>query len=214
MGGHFSDPRLTGAYVVGAALFFGFVGLFTYLPYLLTSPPFALSTGSVSWFYAAYLAGIVTAPLTGRFAGRLSRKLLMAAGFVVAMLGMLLTAVPSLGAVVAGTIVVCVGTFIAQAIAPAYVNTVATSAKGSANALYQTFYYLGAVFGSTLPGLAYERFGWSGTIGSCLASLAVGLLAALLFCGDDDRPIENEARRRQRSAGGARANVDSGQSAL
>ena len=62
---HFGDPRLAGAFAVGATLFFGFIGIFTYLPYLLTDAPFRLSTGAVAWFYLSYLAGVVTAPIAG-----------------------------------------------------------------------------------------------------------------------------------------------------
>ena len=79
--------------------------------------------------------------------------------------------------------------FAAQAIAPAYVNVTATTAKGGANALYTTFYYVGAVLGSTLPGLALERFGWSGVVWTCAASLVVGLVADLTLCtGDGPTP--------------------------
>ena len=83
MGAHMGNPRLFGAFVVAATLFFGFIGLFTYLPYLLSTPPFSLSTGTIAWFYAAYLAGVFTAPLVGRLSSRYPRRILMAAGFVV-----------------------------------------------------------------------------------------------------------------------------------
>lgn len=184
MGAHMGNPRLFGAFVVAATLFFGFIGLFTYLPYLLSTPPFSLSTGTIAWFYAAYLAGVFTAPLVGRLSSRYPRRILMAAGFVVALCGIALTALGSLAAIAAGTIVLCVGMFAAQAIAPAYVNVTATTAKGGANALYTTFYYVGAVFGSSLPGLALERFGWSGVVWTCAASLALGLVADLTLCSE------------------------------
>ena len=189
MGAHVGNPRLFGAFLVAATLFFGFIGIFTYLPYLLSAPPFSLSTGTIAWFYAAYLAGVFTAPLAGRLSGRYSRRVLIAAGFVVALCGIALTALGALTAIAAGTIVLCIGMFAAQAIAPAYVNVTATTAKGGANALYTTFYYVGAVLGSTLPGLALERFGWSGVVWTCAASLVVGLVADLTLCtGDGPTP--------------------------
>jgi YNFM family putative membrane transporter len=187
MGAHLFDSRLLGAFVVGGALFFGFIGIFTYLPYLLTAPPFSLSTAGVAWIYASYLAGVFTAPLAGGASPRFSRRALMATGFAVALGGTALTLVPELGAVIAGTIVLCIGMFMAQAVAPAFVNVTARVAKTGANALYQVFYYVGAVLGSTLPGLALERWGWSGVVVTCGASFALGLAASVLFCHDDVR---------------------------
>jgi YNFM family putative membrane transporter len=49
MGAHFGNPRLLGAFIVAATLFFGFIGLFTYLPYLLSGEPFSLSTGQIAY---------------------------------------------------------------------------------------------------------------------------------------------------------------------
>jgi len=197
MRAHVRDPRLVGAFVVGATLFFGFIGIFTYLPYLLAARPYALSTGAIAWFYASYAAGVITAPLAGRLSKRVARGTLMAAGIAVAIAGSLLTLVPGLVAISLGTIVLCIGMFGAQAIAPAYVNVMAESGKGGANALYQTSYYAGAIFGSTLPGLALERFGWPGVVATCGGSLALGFVAALTLCSDDrlrpkapPRPVE------------------------
>jgi len=188
MGAHLTDRRLLAAFVVAATLFFGFIGLFTYLPYLLSAPPFSLSTGTISFFYASYLAGVVAAPIAGRISTYVPRRLLIAAGFAIAIIGTQLTAVPALGAIATGTVVLCVGMFVAQAVAPAYVNVTARTAKAGANAVYQAFYYTGAVFGSTLPGLALERFGWSGVVWTCTASLTLGLLAGLTLKGNADRP--------------------------
>jgi len=184
MAAHLFEPRLLAAFAVGASLFFGFIGVFTYLPYLLSAAPYALSTGAIAWFYASYVAGIFTAPLAGRLSTRISRRLLMAGGLAVALGGVLLTALPSLVAVSAGTIVLCVGMFAAQATAPAYVNVTARNAKGGANALYQVFYYVGAVLGSTIPGIAFERAGWNGVVWTCGASLALGALVSLVFARD------------------------------
>jgi len=188
MRAHLRDPQLLGAFIVAATLFFGFIGLFTYLPYLLAARPYSLSTGQIAWFYASYAAGVIAAPLAGRLSKRIARRTLMAGGLVIAIAGSLLTVAPSLIAISLGTIVLCTGMFAAQSIAPAYVNVTAATGKGGANALYQTFYYVGAIFGSTLPGIALERFGWPGVVATCVTSLLIGLVAALtLGAGDTPR---------------------------
>ena len=182
---HIGNPKLVGAFLAGATLFFGFIGVFTYLPYLLTAPPFSLSTGAVAWFYASYVAGIFAAPIAGRLSNRMSQQTLVAIGFCVALLGLALTALGSLVAIVIGTVVLCVGMFVAQAIVPTYVNVTARVAKGGANALYQAFYYVGAVFGSTLPGLGWEWYGWPGVLATCAASMVFGLVAFTVLCRED-----------------------------
>lgn len=181
MARHLRDRRLLGAFGTGAMLFFAFIGIFTYLPYLLSGAPFHLSTGVISTFYFAYLAGVFISPVSGRLSQRFAPRNLMIAGIAIAAVGCAITLFSSLLAIVAGTIVLCVGMFTVQAIAPAYVNATASDAKGAASSLYQTFYYGGAMLGSTLPGIAWEHFSWPGVIAACIISLAFALSATLLL---------------------------------
>ncbi|HYO70889.1 MAG TPA: MFS transporter [Archangium sp.] len=180
---HLTDPPLLGAFLVGGSLFFGWIGLFTYLPYHLSAAPYALSTELVSSIYVVYLAGVVIAPVAGRLSARVSARRLMGIGLAVEAVGMVAALARPLPVVVMGLVVLVLGTFTAQAVAPAFVNTTARTAKGSASALYLTFYYLGGTFGSVLPGLAWQAWGWTGVVACCAASVAVGLLANALLCG-------------------------------
>jgi YNFM family putative membrane transporter len=184
---HLGDVRLFGAFLIGATLFFGFIGIFTYLPYYLSAPPFRLSTATISWFFGAYLAGVIVSPIAGRASSRVPQRALIALGIAIAAAGIALTLVPTLGWIATGVVVLCVGMFTAQSVAPAFVNRISSTAKGGANALYQTFYYVGAVFGSTLPGLAWQRFAWPGVTATCLCGLALALLADWLLCAPRGR---------------------------
>ncbi len=191
---HVGNVRLLGGFLAGAALFFGFIGVFTYLPYLLTAPPFSLATDTVAFFYTAYVAGIFTAPLAGRLSRCFPRRAIVAVGFLLALAGLGLTAIPSLWAIVPGIVVLCIGMFAAQAVVPAYVNVTARVAKGGANALYQAFYYVGAVLGSTLPGLGWEWFGWPGVLATCGTSMVLGLVAFLALARDVPETAEAVVR--------------------
>lgn len=177
MAGHLGDRRLRLAFLIGGTLFFGFLGVFTYLPYYLTGPPFGLSPALVAFAYVSYLAGVVVSPLAGRASARLGRRALIAAGLLVAALGVALTLVPSAPVVVAGLFVLCTGMFTAQAVAPALVNSLARQAKGGAGALYLVCYYTGGTLGAVLPGLAWQQAGWPGVAGACAAAFAAALLA-------------------------------------
>ena len=180
---HFRSRKLVGAFIVGGTLFFAYIGIFTYLPYYLTAAPFRLSTGAVSSVYGVYLAGVIVSPFAGRLARRFPRPAIMAVGMAICVVAITSTlALSSLLGIIGALIVLCVGMFTAQSTAPAYVNATAHGSKGGASALYLAFYYGGASLGSVLPGFAWQAFGWHGVVATCVASLAVGLLADAVLC--------------------------------
>ena len=180
--GHLRDRRLVGGFLIGGSVFFGFIGIFTYLPYYLSAAPFGLSTGSISAIYLVYGAGVLTSIVVGNLSGRFGRRALMATGFLIAAGAAALSLVPILPVVILSLVVLCVGMFFVQGTAPAFVNTTAREAKGGAGALYTTFYYVGATFGSVLPGYAWQAFGWPGVVAACLLAFGLGLLADLVLC--------------------------------
>jgi YNFM family putative membrane transporter len=181
--GHLRDPRLVGAYLVGGALFFAFIGIFTYLPFRLSAPPYSLPPGVVSSVYLVYAAGVVSSRMAGRLSGRFSPRTLIAVGLAVEAAGMALTLAEPLGLILLGLVVLVVGTFIAQAVAPAFVNATAETAKGGASALYLMSYYVGGTLGSALPGLAWQAAGWEGVVGACVAATLVAMAANALLSG-------------------------------
>jgi YNFM family putative membrane transporter len=180
---HFGNRRLIGAFVIGGGVFFAFIGVFTYLPYYLTAPPFRLSTALVSSVYLVYIAGVFTSLASGRLSRRIGRRAVMAAGLAIAAAGVLGTLTHSLPAIIFSLVVLCVGMFLVQSTAPAFVNANARGAKGAAGALYVTFYYVGASLGSALPGYAWQAWGWPGVAASCVTALVAGLAADGILCG-------------------------------
>jgi YNFM family putative membrane transporter len=180
--GHFRNRRLVGSFLIGGSVFFAFIGVFTYLPYYLTAAPFHLSTALVSSVYLVYVAGVFTSLAIGRISHRVGRRAVMAAGFLIAVLGILGTLPHFLPAIVLALVVLCVGMFTVQSTAPAFVNANARRAKGAAGSLYVTFYYVGASVGSVLPGYALQLWGWPGVAATCMAALFVGLAADIWLC--------------------------------
>jgi YNFM family putative membrane transporter len=179
---HFSNRRLVGAFLIGGAVFFCFIGVFTYLPYYLTAAPFHLSTALVSSIYLVYIAGIFTSILSGRLSSRFGGRLMMAVGLVIAAGGVAGTLIRNVPAIILSLVVLCVGMFAVQSTAPAFVNANAGRAKGAAGALYVSVYYVGATFGSVLPGYAWQAWGWPGVAASCVAALLVGLASDAILC--------------------------------
>jgi len=179
---HFRNRRVVGAFIVGSTVFFAVIGMFTYLPYYLTAPPFRLSTAVVSSAYLVYIAGVLASLISGRLASRVGARALMGAGLVISCLGVLGTLGQFLPTVVLSLIVLCIGMFTVQSTAPAFVNANAVGVKGGAGALYTSFYYFGASFGSVLPGHALQLWGWKGVVVTCLTALCIGLLSDWILC--------------------------------
>jgi YNFM family putative membrane transporter len=184
---HFRNRRLVGAFLIGGTLFFAFLGLFTYLPYYLTDAPFHLSASMVSGIYLVYLAGVIVSPLSGRLSARISRRTIMGAGLIIAILGVVGTLSPSLPLIILSLIVLCAGMWTTQSTAPTFVNTVAQGAKGGAGALYNMFFYIGATFGSVLPGYAWQVWGWPGVVSICTTSLVLAFLSNWVLCRDNQQ---------------------------
>jgi len=98
--------------------------------------------------------------------------------------GLLLTLLPSLAAIIAGLAVSAGCGFVCQAVATGYVAVTARDGRSAAVGLYVTFYYGGGSVGGVLPGLVWERRGWPGTIAIVLLMLlAIALVVALAWRG-------------------------------
>jgi predicted MFS family arabinose efflux permease len=91
--------------------------------------------------------------------------------------GLPLLVLPNLPAVLAGMVLVGVGTFFAQACATGFVGRAAMSDRGSASGLYLASYFFGGLIGSAVLGAIFDMFGWT----ACVAGIAVSLLVAALL---------------------------------
>jgi predicted MFS family arabinose efflux permease len=75
--------------------------------------------------------------------------------------------------VIAGLVLIGVGTFFAQAVATGFVGRAARSDRAAASGLYLTFYYLGGLAGAWLLGLVFDRVGWPGAVAGVALALAL-----------------------------------------
>ena len=74
----------------------------------------------------------------------------------------------------AGLVLVGVGTFFAQAVATGFVGRAATVDRGSASGIYLACYFAGGLVGSAVLGQVFDRLGW----GACVAGVAALLAFA------------------------------------
>ncbi|MDQ1217083.1 MFS transporter [Microbacterium arborescens] len=175
------DRRQLALYAQGFLLMGGFVAVYNYLGFHLVAPPYSLPLWIVSFLFLAYLAGTVASPWAGSLAGRFGRLPVLLAALVVMSIGIIVTAIPHVIAVLVGLLILTAGFFGAHAIASGWAPAAATSqTRAQAASLYYLGYYGGSSLFGWLLGYAFHDLGWAGVAGCTLAMVAVAALLAVL----------------------------------
>jgi YNFM family putative membrane transporter len=169
---HLRNVRLLGVSLGAGALFFTFVGAFTYITYRLEEPPFSYSVAAASLVFLLWLVGLI-GPAAGRAAERVGWRRLAFAALAVSATGLLLTFSSSLPLLVLGLGLVAAAMFSGVTAAQLGLGDVVRADRGAATALYFSVYYGAGAVGAYLPGLAWQSWGWDGVAASGFVALAV-----------------------------------------
>jgi YNFM family putative membrane transporter len=175
--GHWRNPSLRAAFAIGFCILFAFIGTFTFVNFVLVRAPLSLSRMDLGFVYFVFLPSVVTTLFAGKAVARFGTRPAIWAALAVAGVGLPLMLSSRLPEVLAGMVLVGVGTFFAQASATGFVGQAATDNRGVASGTYLACYFLGGLVGSAVLGQLFDRFGWTACVGGVAASLA---LAALL----------------------------------
>jgi YNFM family putative membrane transporter len=171
-------PDLARIFLVGFGSLFVFGSTFNYLPYYLSQPPFSANTQTITLLYLTYIAGVIIAPLSGKFSNRFGNGVTMVLGSLVLGAALIMSHIPHLGSVAVSLALACAGFFAVHASAVGSMNRRLSSSRGRANSLYILWYYVGGSTGITVTGHFFKLYGWSGVTGAGLC-----MLAALLVVG-------------------------------
>ncbi|UWU71190.1 MFS transporter [Bradyrhizobium sp. NC92] len=174
---HWRNPQLRAAFGIGFCILFAFIGTFTYVNFVLVRPPLSLGMMDLGLVYFVFLPSVVTTLLAGKVAARLGTRPTIWSALAVAGLGLPLMLAPHLGEVLAGMVLVGVGTFFAQAAATGFVGQAAADNRGIASGAYLACYFCGGLVGTAVLGRLFDSFGWQTCVWGVGAALA---LAALL----------------------------------
>lgn len=170
---HFRNRSLRTSFAIGFLILFAFIGVFTYVNFVLAAAPISLSPMALGLVYFVFLPSMLTTPLAGRAATRFGARTSFVASLGLALLGLPMLLLPALPLILAGLVIVGVGTFFAQATATGFVGRAAKHDRAAASGMYLAAYYLGGLAGAAILGRIYERAGWSLTIAVVAASLAL-----------------------------------------
>lgn len=170
---HLANPALRSTFAIGFLILFGFIGVFTYVGFVLMQPPHALSMSALGLVFLVFGPSMLTTPAAGRITDRFGPGITVPVSLAVALVGLLLLLLPDLLALLAGMTLVGIGTFFAQAVATGHVGRIAEGDKAAASGLYLSSYYCGGLFGAAVIGQLFDRFGWAFAIMGVFAALAL-----------------------------------------
>ncbi|MGY8661955.1 MFS transporter [Bradyrhizobium sp. UFLA05-109] len=177
MSAHWRSPRLRAAFGLGFCILFAFIGTFTFVNFVLVLPPLSLGMMELGLVYLVFLPSVFTTLLAGRAVARIGTRPTIWAALGVAALGLPLTLTANLVNVLAGMVLVGVGTFFAQAAATGYVGQAATENRGVASGTYLACYFSGGLIGTALLGRLFDAYGWM----ACVTGVGTALAAAALL---------------------------------
>ena len=172
-GHHLADPALRRTFAIGFLILFGFIGVFTYVGFILMRPPHTLSMGALGLVFLVFLPSMVTTPLAGRVTDRFGPGLTVPTSLVLALAGLALMLLPNLLAIIVGMCLVGIGTFFAQAVATGHVGRIAQGDKAAASGLYLSSYYCGGLVGAAVVGQLFDGFGWTAAVAGVFAALGL-----------------------------------------
>ena len=174
---HLHNRRLMASCAVGFCVLFSLVGTFTYVNLYLAATPFNLSTAGLANVFAVYLVGVLVTPLAGRHSERLGFMKALLWALSLSACGLLMTLAPSLPVIVVGLMVCSSGVFLCQSATISAIAKNVTEGRSLATGIYYMSYYAGGAVGAWGAGLAFEGWGWSGSV---MTITAVQMLAAAI----------------------------------
>lgn len=174
LSGHLRNRSLQASFGIGFCILFAFIGVFTFVNFVLVRPPISVGMMTVGFVYFVFLPSIVTTLYAGRVTTLLGTAQALWAALAIAALGLPFILTRSLETVVAGLGLVAVGTFLAQAITTGFVSRAAATNRGAASGIYLACYFSGGLVGTAILGWVFDRFGW----GSCVAGVSISLAVA------------------------------------
>lgn len=167
------DPKLRILFAQGFILMGCLVTVFNYISYHLLEAPFHLSQAWIGVISIAYLAGIYSSPKAAQWGFKYGRDKVLPCLLLSMILGLFITLIPSLWAVLLGLTIFTFSFFAAHSTASSWVSVQAVQYRAVASSLYLFCYYVGSSLLGSSGGLIWEKFGWIGI------NLGVGMVLVL-----------------------------------
>lgn len=173
------DSKLRILFAQGFILMGCLVTVFNYISYHLLDAPFHLSQTWIGLISIAYLAGIYSSPKAARWGYQYGRAKVLPFLLFSMMVGLFITLIPSLWAILLGLTIFTFSFFAAHSTASSWVSVQAVQYRAVASSLYLFCYYIGSSLLGSSGGLVWEHFGWIGINLSVGVVLVIGFALAI-----------------------------------
>jgi MFS transporter, YNFM family, putative membrane transport protein len=168
-----TSPAVLAPVAAAAALFFTFVGVFSYASFRLQQPQFGFGPAATSLVFGLWALGAI-GPLAGRLADRFGWRRVTLASIGVAACGVLGSLPTHPVTAVAALAVTTLGMFGGVTAAQLGLAAAGSADRGAASAIYFSCYYGAGALAGFVPGLAWEVEGWPGVVAVTAPALAFG----------------------------------------
>jgi MFS transporter, YNFM family, putative membrane transport protein len=178
---HLRPGPLPLLFLIGCLLMGAFVTVYNYAAFRLTAPPYKLSDTQISLIFLVYLFGMASSGVAGALSDRHGRGLVLIAGITIAGIGIGLTLLHPVAAIICGIAVLTIGFFIGHSTASSWVANAAVGAKGHASSLYLLAYYLGSSVMGSIAGWFWSAGQWPAVAAFVITLLVIAFAADLLL---------------------------------
>ena len=188
------SPRILSLFLAGLTLFFGFLGMVTFLTYRLVAPPFNFSSGEVGWISFAGITAII-APFSGSLSQKIGIHRIIFPSLVICLVAFqILGWFQSVSLILLALLLIFLGVYACHPLVFLLIGKHAPKESGgSASALYILFCVWGGSLSSMVLGPVWQSYGWPGITVTCtlsmLACLAIMLANAWL---DRIQPVQDK----------------------
>lgn len=163
----------------GCALFFTFIGVFSFVTYRLEAPPFGLAPTTTGLIFLLWGMGTLS-PTAGNLAHRVGWRPVLTCTLAMAAVALLLSLAATMPMLIPALALLAAAMFAGTTAANLGVATVGGSDRGVTSAIYFSCYYSSGALAGFLPGLAWQTWQWPGVVGVGLVALSVAMSVLLL----------------------------------
>lgn len=175
------SPELLTLLMTGFFLFFGFLGMVTFLTFRLANAPFYFTSTEIGWISLAGLTALPGSPLSGVIAQKADTLKVMVASLCLCIISVQLMAqIPTTLSIFTGVLLLFSGVYFCQPLIFLLITQkVPEIYLGTASSFYVLFCIGGGSLSSVILGPVWELSGWSGVTLVCSCSLVVAILLCL-----------------------------------
>ena len=155
------DKRFSTIYLLMFCVFFVFAGVLNVLPFRIKEISSNVSEFEISLLYLGYGMGILVSLNSKKIIKFFKNEVnTILFGLVFFMFITIFLTIPNILTMFVLIFFFCLGMFTVHSVSTGLANSMISSQKSLTSGMYLTFYYLGGAFGSYIPSLIYEKFGW------------------------------------------------------